>query len=283
MEIKLELNKDVNYNANYYFQKAKKLKAKLPGIEKAINITKDEILNFDNRREEYLKNKDKRNKIQAIKSKEWYEKFRWTILESGHLFVLGKDSGTNEVLIKKHATEKDIIFHTESSGSPFGIVKDCIDDKNEVILSKDELIKAGQFLCCFSSQWKKGFGTADAFWVRLNQVSKKANSGEYMSKGSFMIRGDKNQIKNIPLRISFGVITKSIEIGDSDNPETIDYDEVFSGTQSACVKFCNKRFVNIEPGQLRYKAMNKILKTRLKCHIEELPKYLPQDCKILKK
>lgn len=283
MEIKLELNKDINFNANFYFNKSKKLKAKLPGIDKAIKVTNDEILNFDQRRESYLKNKDKREKILEIKKKEWYEKFRWTILESGHLFVLGKDSGTNEVLIKKHTTNKDIVFHTQAPGSPFGIIKDVINENGEIMLKKDELEQAGQFLVCFSSQWKKGFGTADAFWVKPEQVSKKAESGEFMSKGSFMIRGDKNIIKNIPLKISIGVIIKEIEVGDKDNSQIIEYEELFSGTQKACQKFCKKRYVNLEPGQLRYKALNKNLKTRLKTHIEDLPKYIPGECKILKK
>lgn len=289
MEIKLELNKDVNFNANYYFEKAKKLKSKLPGIEKTIQKTQKEIENFENEKEEYIKRKEGKKKLEIYKKKDWFDKFRFTYLSTGKLFVIGKDSGTNEILVKKYLEENDIILHSQAPGSPFGIIKNATKDK-KLIISKEQIEEAAIFLLCFSKQWKKGFGTADAFWVYPNQVSKKANSGEYMNKGSFMIRGDKNIIKNLALQISIGVIKKKIEITDSDKNDTtnkqefIEYEELFSGSNLACKKYCNKnRILKLEPGQLKYKILNKNIKTLLKTHIEDLPKYIPNECKILKK
>ena len=55
MEIKLSLNKNINENANIYFEKAKKLKAKLPGIEEAIDNTKKEIKEFEEKKEKARK------------------------------------------------------------------------------------------------------------------------------------------------------------------------------------------------------------------------------------
>lgn len=274
MEIKLSLNKDINSNANKYFEKAKKLKAKIPGIDKTIEKTKKEIEEFEEKKETYLKKKEKDEKIKYHRKKEWFEKFRYTFTSNEFLFVIGKDSGTNEILIKKHMEENDLVFHTEAPGSPFGILKNAKDKA-----SKKDIEEAGQFLTCFSAQWKKGFGTADAFWVFPEQVTKKAVSGEYMNKGSFMIYGTKNILKNIELKICLGVQKKSIETDDG----KIEYEELFSGSQSACEKFCNKRYIKLEPGNYNYKALNKEIKKQLKTHIEDLPKYIPNECKILKR
>lgn len=275
MQIKLIMNKSVNENANLYFEKAKKLKSKIPGIEKTIEKTKKEIEEFEEKKEQYLKKKQKEETLKIHKKKEWYDKFRFTHTTSGFLCVLGKDAGTNEILIKKHMQENDIVIHTEAPGSPFCLIKEASGK-----ISKEEIEEAAQFTCCFSAQWKAGYGTADAFWVKPEQVTKKALSGEYMSKGAFMIYGQKNIIKNIPLKICLGV--KKQQTTTQEN-EKIEYEELFSGSENACKKYSPNRFIKLEPGKDTYKALTKEIKKRLKTHIEDLPKYIPNNCKILKK
>jgi predicted ribosome quality control (RQC) complex YloA/Tae2 family protein len=279
MEIKLELNKDINYNANKYFEKAKKLKNKLPGIEKTIEKTKKEI---ENKKEELLKKKEilkTKEIINQTKHKEWFDKFRWTKTLSNKLFVIGKDATTNEILIKKYLEETDLILHSQAPGSPFGIIKNALNKDKEIIISKEEILNAMQFLLCFSKQWKNGFGTADAFYVKPEQISKTPNSGEFMSKGSFMIKGEKNIIKNIPLQIGIGIIEKKINIEEKE----IKYYEIFSSDSKTIKYFC-KKYLILEPGNLKYKALNKLIKKELKIPvIEDLPKYIPNDCKINKK
>ncbi|MFW6285925.1 MAG: NFACT RNA binding domain-containing protein [Nanoarchaeota archaeon] len=274
MKIKLLLNKDVNYNADVYFKKAKKLKAKLPGLEKAMDVSCEKIENFNKKKSSYIEKKVQEEVLKNHVKKEWFEKFRWTKTTSGFLFVIGKDSSTNEILIKKHLENSDIVFHTMASGSPFGILK--TENKE---FSKEDLYECGEFLADFSSQWKKGFGTADVFWVYPNQVTKKAQSGEYIQKGSFMVYGQKNNLKNLPLRLSLGVIVKHIEL----DGKKIKYEELFSGSKKACLKYCD-RFINIEPGNNGYKSLTKEIKNKLRIsRIEDLPKYIPNNCKILKK
>ena len=268
MEIKLSLNKDVNANANFYFEKAKKLKKKLPGIEEAVANAEKEIAEFDKRKSEHLEKKEKEAKIKGLRKKEWYEKFRFTFTSSGRLFVMGKDATSNEVLIKKHMEEGDFVFHTEAPGSPFGILKGGSS-------SKDELEEVGQFLACFSKQWKKGFGTADVFYVNPDQVSKKAESGEFIARGAFMIRGEKKFLKNLPLRICLGVQKKKLA-------EDVEVEELFSGSEKACSKFC-KTFIKIEPGDMNYKKMGQEVRKRLRIVPEDLPKYIPNEGRILKK
>jgi predicted ribosome quality control (RQC) complex YloA/Tae2 family protein len=285
VEITLDLNVDIHENANKYFSKAKKIKAKLPGVEKIIEKTKVEITEFEKNKEEYIKKKEIKLKIKENKKQQWFEKFRYSYTSGGYLFVFGKDAGTNEVLLKKHATQNDIIFHTEAPGSPFGVVKEAVKIEGEnrtVLLDKRELNEVAQVISCFSSQWKKGFGTADAFWVYLDQVSKKANTGEYIAKGGFMVRGDKNIIKNNILQIAVGVEKKEIENDDEDTTKAYYY-ELFSGSEEAVKKKCGQRYVKLEPGQDKYKVIGKEIKKRLKVDIEDLPTWIPNGSKVLKK
>ncbi len=279
VEVTLELNSDVHENANKYFSKSKKLKAKIPGIEKTIERTKKEIEEFEKNREEYNKKKEHREKINSIRKQEWFERFRYTYTYSGNLVVFGKDAGTNEVILKKYLDEKDIVMHTEAPGSPFGIIKNVVDENGDLKISKDEINEVAQVICSFSSQWKRGFGTADAFWVYPDQVSKKAVTGEYISKGSFMVRGEKNIIKNIVLQIALGVIKKEIEV----DGEKVIFQELFSGNERVVKKICGNKYVKLEPGQDKYKTMSKEIKKRLNCSIEDLPTWIPNGSKILKK
>ena len=281
MEIKLSLNKNINENANIYFEKAKKLKAKLPGILEAIENTKKEIKEFEEKKENYVKKKEQNKLLEQNRKKEWFEKFRWTKTNSGFLCVMGKDAGTNEVLIKKHLEQNDIIIHTEAPASPFGIIKNALKDGKTLLISKEEIEETASIIACFSAQWKKGYGTADAFWIYPNQISKEANSGEYIAKGAFMIRGEKNQLKNLQLKICLGIENKKIETEDKQN---LEYNELFSGSENACKKYCGNRYLKLEPGLDNYKKMTKEIKTRLKVsNLEDLPKYIPNDCKILKR
>jgi predicted ribosome quality control (RQC) complex YloA/Tae2 family protein len=277
MEIKLHLDKDVNENANLYFSKAKKLKAKKPGLLRAIEETKLQINQFNEKKDKYIENKKKEEKIKILKKKNWFDNFRWTYTSTNNLlFVCGKDSTSNEVLVKKHLDENDLVFHTMAPASPYGILK---GGKN--IASKEEIEECAQFISVFSAQWKKGFGSADAFWVNKDQISKTAQSGEFISKGAFMIRGEKNIIKNIPLQISLGI--REELIGDEENEE-IKIFTLYSGSENSCRKICNNRFIKIEPGQDNYKKISKDIKKKLKINsIVDLPKYIPNNCKILKK
>ena len=232
VEIKLSLAKDVNANANDYYSKSKKLKAKIDGINEIISLTEKEIKELESKKDEYINKRETKKKLKAHRKKEWFDNFRSTYTSGGFLVVLGKDATSNEVLIKKHMEENDLVFHTETPGSPFGIVKDGKDK-----LSKEEVNEVATVVASFSKQWKRGFGNADAFYVNSDQVTKKANTGEYMSKGSFMVRGKKNIIKNVNLRICLGVKLEKVEI----NEEEVEILDLFSGSEEACKKYCNNR------------------------------------------
>ncbi len=275
MKLKIFYNKSVPENANFYYEKAKKLKKKLPGVEKTIEKTKKELEELEQNYENYIKKKKIDEKILKNKEKKWYEKFRYTYTSLGNLVVIGKDASSNEIIIKKYSKKDDLIIHSEAPGSPFGIIR--LENKNKEI-KEEEIYEAGQFLLSFSKYWKEGYGVGDFFCVKQEQVSKKAPSGEFIGKGSFMIYGEKKIFKNVPLRICLGYIEEIHKIED----ETFKIYRLSSGTEKSCKKHC-KKYIILEPGNENYKSLTKKIKKQLKVPIDDLPKYIPNKCKIVKK
>ena len=273
MKITLNYTKSVAENANKYFDKAKKLKKKIPGVKQIIEKTQKEITELEHQKKKTEEEHSKKQSIEQHKKKEWFDKFRSTKTSTGFLFVIGRDATSNEVLIKKHTEENDLIFHTNAPGSPFGVLKNA-----NKTADKKTFQEAAQFLCCFSKQWKKGFGTADAFWVTPEQVSKKAESGEFIARGAFMIRGKKNEIKNVTLQICVGVKEEKLTIEE----EIITQQVGFSGSEEACKNYC-KKYVKLEPGELKPKKVATEIKKKLGVTIDDLPKFIPQGVKVLKR
>jgi predicted ribosome quality control (RQC) complex YloA/Tae2 family protein len=81
--LELDLTKNVNENANLYYDKAKKLKKKIKTIEdmldKGVKITS--------------KNTEEK---EEKKKKKWYEHFRWFYSEKNVLVIAGKNAYQNE-------------------------------------------------------------------------------------------------------------------------------------------------------------------------------------------
>ena len=62
-----------------------------------------------------------------------------------------------------------------------------------------------QATVAFSSAWKTGLGAADAYWVNPDQVSTSAPSGEFLARGSFLIKGKKNFVQHNLVEVAVGV------------------------------------------------------------------------------
>ncbi len=264
MRIRLDLSKDVHRNAEIYFNLAKKLKKKLPGLDGAIEKTKQEIEKIKGVKKDLVE----REIVKRLKIGKWYEKFRYTRTSLGLLVVIGRDATSNEILLKKHLEDDDLVIHSMYPGSPFCLIKGGLSKAKD-----SDIIEAGQFTLSFSKAWKHGFGVADFFVVNPDQVSKKAPSGEFIKKGSFMIYGKKRIFKNIPLRIGLGYYTEEVDGMRVRVP--------FSGATDSCKSLCEK-FVILEPGDLNYKKLGEIIKKKLGIFVDELPKFVPNYCKIAK-
>ncbi len=66
--------------------------------------------------------------------------------------------------------------------------------------------EACRFALVFSKAWHTGLGSGSAYSVTPEQVSKTAESGEYLKTGSFVIRGKRSYHHNITLTLGVGEV-----------------------------------------------------------------------------
>jgi hypothetical protein len=66
------------------------------------------------------------------------------------------------------------------------------------------LREAAQFAVSYSSIWKQGLDSGRCYWVYPSQVSKTPESGEYVPKGGFIIRGERHYMES-QARLAIGI------------------------------------------------------------------------------
>jgi len=188
-------------------------------------------------------------KAHVAVKKEWYEKFRWFFTSNNMLAIGGRDATSNEILIKKHMDVGDFVFHTSMSGSPFFLLKDGKNNGKEIDIEEVAIATAS-----YSRAWQNGYRTQEVFYVRPEQVSKKAEAGEFLVKGSFMVRG-KRELMIPELEICVGIIKGKIIGG----PKSIFSSEVFC----------------LVPGKSKKSDIAKKLARELKVSVDEVMFVLP--------
>ncbi len=241
MQIIIDLKKSIEENASVYFEKAKKYKKKLEGALKAYEKTKEEL----NKTSEKPKQEEK-----PQRKKEWYEKFRWFYTSSKKLVILGRDATTNEIIIKKHTLPDEIVFHSSLGKSPFAVIKaDSVNDK--------DIQETADATLTFSAAWKNNIISLDVYYIKAEQVSKKAKSGEYLTKGSFMIYGKKTFVK-ATLNLAIGIFEG----------------KVMAGPLEAVKSNCNP-YVELIPGRKKPSEIAKYISKVLNCEIDDVIRVLP--------
>ncbi|KAK9767340.1 hypothetical protein K7432_002958 [Basidiobolus ranarum] len=139
--------------------------------------------------------------INKMRKPFWFEKFQWFISSEGYLVIAGRDMQQNELLVKRHLKKGDIYVHADLHGAASVIVK---NKNTEDPIPPSTLFQAGIMSVCQSKAWDAKIVTS-AWWVYGDQVSKTAPSGEYLTTGSFMIRGKKNFMPPSHLVYGFGI------------------------------------------------------------------------------
>ncbi|MCE8424629.1 MAG: NFACT family protein [Candidatus Methanoperedens sp.] len=191
-DVELDVRLSVTQNSQVFYDRSKKLSRKIKGAILAIEKTKEL-----SQREAPLQI---RKKIERPKQK-WYEKFRWFISSDGFLVIGGRDAQSNEDIVKKYLQKQDIFFHAHVSGSPVVLIK-----TEGKVVPETTLHEAAQFTVSYSGIWKSGQASGDAYWVLPEQVSKTPETGEYVAKGAFVIRGKRNYFKDIIVGVALGLI-----------------------------------------------------------------------------
>ena len=224
-------------NAESYYEKAKKAKRKTKGALIAIENTKKQLEEIKAKKEIAMENISIPKKREK-KNLKWYEKLRWFITSDNTLVVGGRDAATNDAIVKKYLDNNDIYLHADIHGATSTAVKLGGKSLNDTIIKE-----SGEFAASFSSAWSKGFTTQDVFWVHPDQVSKTPEAGEFLAKGSFVIRGNRNYIRSARVKIAIGIV---------------DYEgkRIMAGPVEALEAHCDN-YVVLKPGYTKKEAIAK--------------------------
>jgi len=214
----------VEKNADQRYQEAKRVEEKKEGALAAIENTREELEAVKRRREEWEADEEEEEEAESeteprdvdwlsmssvpIKQPEhWYEDFRWFHTSDGFLVVGGRNADENEALVKKYMEGNDRFFHAQAHGGPVTLLKATgpSEPAREVDFPDTSLREAAQFAVAYSSVWKDGRFAGDAYMVEPDQVSKTPESGEYIEKGGFVIRGDRTYFRDVSASVAVGI------------------------------------------------------------------------------
>ena len=256
--IELDPELGVERNADRLYTEAKRIAEKKEGAMAAIADTREDLEAVKRRREEWNADDEpdeideevdrdylSMSSIPIRYDEQWYERFRWFRTTDGFLVLGGRNADQNEELVKKYLDPSDRFFHAQAHGAPVTVLKATAPDEaaREVDIPTSSREEAAQFAVSYSSVWKDGKFAGDVYEVDADQVSKTPESGEYIEKGSFVIRGDREYYRDTPVGVAIGI---------SCEPET----RVIGGPPAA-IEPRAETSVRIEPGQY---AQNDIAK-----------------------
>ena len=271
--VTLDSSKTVHQNAQIYFEEARVQKSKAEGAIIALEKTERSIERAVKRAAKDAAAGKLRARSRARRF--WFEKYKWAVVSGGNFLIGGKDAKGNDALVKKHLSLKDLYFHADLHGAPSCSLKlkDGLvtNNSSEVFipqgvaslqisqslggdledargLEESILQEGAQIAVCWSRAWGSGGAAATAFHARSTQVSKTTETGESLSRGSFVVRGQRNWHRNIPLEMAIGLsMVNGVPLPLSGIPKTIS-------------RIC-KRWIKITPGREKKESIaNKISK-----------------------
>ncbi|KAI8988444.1 fibronectin-binding protein A N-terminus-domain-containing protein [Mycotypha africana] len=190
-------------NARKYYEQKKTTASK---HEKTLEASSKALKSAERKIRQDLKETKITATINKIRKPFWFEKFLWFISTDGHLVIAGRDMQQNEMLVKRYLLKDDVYVHADLHGAASVIVKNKPNANGQPI-PPSTLYQAGIMSVCQSKAWDSKMVTS-AYWVYPDQVSKSAPSGEYLTTGSFMIRGKKNFLPPVQLVYGFGYVFK---------------------------------------------------------------------------
>ncbi|KAL1916732.1 uncharacterized protein VTP21DRAFT_5436 [Calcarisporiella thermophila] len=185
-------------NARRFYEQKKQSAVKqektLAASEKALKSAQRKVL-------QDIKETRTTVRINKIRKPYWFEKFLWFISSENYLVIAGRDAQQNEQLVKRYFRKGDLYVHADLHGAASVIVKNPSGGE----VPPSTMFQAGVMSVCQSKAWEAKIVTS-AYWVTYDQVSKTAPTGEYLTTGSFMIRGKKNFLPPVQLVYGFGLL-----------------------------------------------------------------------------
>jgi predicted ribosome quality control (RQC) complex YloA/Tae2 family protein len=252
--IELVVDDGVEKNADRLYQEAKRVEEKKEGAQQAIENTREELETVRERKRRWEEadghpdadgddadgdgdgDEDGESETDWLSepsiplrtTEEWYERFRWFHTSDGFLVIGGRNADQNEEIVKKYLNSNDLFFHSQAHGGPVTVLKATgpSEPSRDVDIPETSKEEAAQFAVAYSSVWKDGRGAGDAYMVTPDQVSKTPESGEYLEKGGFVIRGDRTYFRDMPARVAVGIQAEDVTQVIGGPPSAIEADAV---------------------------------------------------------
>ncbi|USZ67844.1 NFACT family protein [Halorussus salilacus] len=222
--VELDAETGVEKNADRLYTEAKRIEEKKEGALAAIEDTREQLEEVKRRKAEWEADPDEGEdgddeeeaedvdwlnepSIPIRKQEQWYERFRWFRTSDGFLVIGGRNADQNEELVQKYMDGNDLFFHAQAHGGPVTILKtsDPSEPSRDVEVPDASKREAAQFAVSYSSVWKDNRFAGDAYMVTPDQVSKTPESGEYLEKGGFAIRGDRTYFRDVEVGVAVGI------------------------------------------------------------------------------
>ena len=197
--IDIDLDLTAFANARKYFDERRNASKK---EQKTLESSNKAFKSAERKARETLKESATIATIRKARKVLWFEKFYWFITSDNYLVVGGRDRQQNELLVKRYLKTGDAYVHADLHGASSVVIK---NHNAHSPLPPRTLQEAGLMAVCYSAAWEAKVVTT-SWWVEASQVSKTAPSGEYLTTGSFMIRGKKNFLPPVPLVLGFGLL-----------------------------------------------------------------------------
>ena len=192
IKLEIDTSKDVDTIASSIYDQAKEIDRKLRSAEAAL-AEMEKSRPTSARTRETLK-------IRKARKKFWFDSYRWFVSSEDCLVLGGRDARTNDRLVSRHLAQTDRYAHADVYGAPSTVVK-WKEGATETTLEE-----ACTFALCFSRAWNAQIGAASAYWVLPDQVSKTPQTGEFLPKGAFVIRGKRNYFNRLKMELALGVV-----------------------------------------------------------------------------
>lgn len=198
-KVEVDLALSAHANARRYYEMKKRQESKQ---EKTVTAHEKAFKAAERKTRMQLSQEKTVATISHMRKVHWFEKFNWFISSENYLVISGRDAQQNEMIVKRYMSKGDLYVHAELHGASSTVIKNHKPDNPVPPLT---LNQAGCFTVCHSQAWDSKIVTS-AWWVYPHQVSKTAPTGEYLTVGSFMIRGKKNFLPPHPLIMGFGIL-----------------------------------------------------------------------------
>lgn len=201
LNIDIDLARTPWANARAYYDQKKTAAQK---ETKTIAASEKALKSMEKKTQADLKKslKQETQTLRATRKPFWFEKFLYFISSDGYLVLGGKDAQQNELLYRRYLKKGDIYVHADLHGASSVIIKNN-PQTPDAPMPPSTLSQAGALSVCSSQAWDSKAVMA-AWWVNADQVSKTAPTGEYLTTGGFIIRGQKNFLPPSQLLLGFG-------------------------------------------------------------------------------